>query len=505
MKTLIFLVIFAGFTATALAQLTTTPTLSGPTPSFGGPWANSVFYVRDWTPGSWPGLPDSTDNKMPNGGFEGAGFQPWFIHANTTGTVTRVLDQTGALEGDYYMRMENDTGENCGLKQAINLTAIGVLPGTRIVCGTAIRLSTGYFCTSWSGGQAKIEIAWKKIDGTPVSTDSVTAKAALDEWTMISGLFTVPQEAERADILLALQEVPSFGTTQAVTPYRAEFDATSFYREPDREFLTRIGGDQWTGPRGLLLTLTGIEPIEDGFRIRASLANTGADRVVIDLGYAPPIRLPLNGRQPVWHNGFTDAVEAHEGLHLLAEPVDSGANWPVQSGYPFSALSLRNRVHSLAVPLDEPRVAHTAFNADEGIHLIEFHLGLLGSGETGYEDYAFAADKVILKSDWGFRAAAKSYLSRYGHLIEPNPIAVAGALCDPADPDWGPYLEEMGMRYFQTMSSAEVDTYGGDFIPLLYSCPWTLRFSYGDPPIALDFATIMSTCDTWMATFSTQG
>ena len=472
------------------------------TAALNGPVSNARFYVRDRTAGSLSWLPGSAVNVAQNPSFEDTNLLPWYPAGASTGTVVHVNDPATAFDGDKYLRIENDTGDITAVIQQVDLVALGLVPGDRVIYSGAVRLGTGYYCENWTDGEAEFRIQWFDSVGGQISSSTVNALGVFKEWTLMAERFEIPEGAVEAEIRLLLYEPATFDGVSAALSYWVEFDAVGFYKELDEETLTRTSPTRWVGDN-LEVTVTGLEPIANGVRIMAKLANTGTARRALDLGFFVPTLLQ-RGQIPTWHEGFRSAVRAESGIYTNAEPIGPNSSWPVHSYYPFSALESGGRIQSLGVPLHMPRACHTGFDADRSRHFMEFHVGLLGSAETDYADYTFAIDVVRLGSKWGFREAAQSYLDRYGDLItRPSVIDYEpGAFCNPTSVLFEDYIEEMGGLYFQTMGGSEVDDYAGRFHALLYSCPWGLRFPYGDPPCALDFDTIMAEFDTWLAGYN---
>ncbi len=474
----------------------------GGTASLGGPVNNARFYVRDRTAGSVSWLPSTAVNLAQNPSFEDTNLLPWYPAGASTGTVIHVNDPATAFDGDKYLRIENDTDDITAAIQQVDLNALGLIPGDTVIFSGAVRLGTGYYCTNWIDGEAEFRIEWIDSGGVPFTSSTVNAEGVFKEWTLMAEMFEIPEGAVEAELRLFLYEPATFDSVSAALPYWVEFDAIGFYKELDEEILTRTSPTHWVGD-DLEVTVTGLEPIAGGVRIMATLANTSTERRALDLGFFVPT-LVQRGQIPTWHEGFLSAVPAESGLFTNAEPIDPNASWPIHSYYPFSALESGGRIHSLGVPLHMPRVCHTGFDADRNRHFMEFHVGLLGSAEADYADFTFGVDVVRLRSSWGFRAVAKSYLDRYTDLItRPSIIDYEpGGYCNPLSGLFEDHIEEMGGLYFQTMSGAEVDDYAGRFHALVYSCPWGLRFPYGTPPCALDLDAIMAEFDTWLAGYN---
>jgi hypothetical protein len=459
------------------------------------------FYVRDWTPGAGPDdfwLPASVQNRVANCSFETGDLGPW---SQTHGSPVVITDNSEAYHGDCFLRLENVAGEYVGVKQFVDLESFDITPGDRVSFSAAIKLSTGYYCSAWSGGDVTLRIRWLGEDAGgyyDIANVTYSAAGSMDSWTRASSLFTVPDDAVVAQLQLLVAGIPLFETESGYSAgcdgnYLVDFDGLGFYEVPQEEEFVKCGGTRWETD-DLFLKLR-VNPIDNGWRIRGRLRNTegtGDVRRALDIGFYVPVE---SQGTPVWHNGFTESVDAPSGIHTASENVDRYANWPVHSHYPFSALETDDQILSLGMRLNIPRVCHTAYDGDQGRYFVEFHLGLLGSGETMYEPYNFAFDLLQLPTGWGFRTAAESWLAGNADAIGDEDRAPNGGIGDPAHDGWVDHLLDMGARYYQTIGYLGPEA--EPFIPLLYTCSWTQRFPFADVDY-LDYDEIMEEYGLWL-------
>lgn len=477
------------------------------------PW-EGTFKVRDWTPYEntpsvkhWlpASVEDSGGNLILNPSFESVtSGKPtsWYVGGTSPSNCEVVVDYNSAYDQDKYARFNfMDQGETVILKQYILLPDPENLAGKRVVLSAALWFSTGCFCSKWTGGDVRTGVIWRKHPDQgfdEIQTDWTQAQGTFNDevpskdWVRVAAMYTVPEGAEVAEIQLRVDGYPVFDCDNFIAycdlPYRVAFDAVAFYVEPEEVAFALNQYSQWEAND--LIISWNVDAIPDGWRIEGTLSNNSDDRRALDLIFDAPA---CPDQDPTWHGGFTSSETVDSGLHYAAEQIDFYSNWPVHSYYPFSALEVDQQLYSISMPLDTPRVCHTSYDGGAKSHRIEFHLGLLGVSEEGYQDYSFKIDAVQLPPEWGFRQAAESYLERNAISFELDDPAPYGGTGKPTDENWGPFLLDMGARYYMTKFKPG-QVYVEDiteFHPLLNSCPWMQRFPFfqeevGKPDIQID-------------------
>ncbi len=482
-------------------------------------FADKSFFVRDLTPNDDPAdpgyLPASASNVITGPSFEGSGIAPWFGYG--AASFSHEDDPASAFDGDRFLKVNYASGQMSGVAQEIDMALHGLAPGDRVIVSAAVRISTGFYAYRWQGGEVTVEVVWKDGLGQVIDSSAILALGPYRGWTELANLYTAPADSAFIEVRLIVDDIPSFdGLGPMSGDYFAEFDAVCVYEEVAPTWLERIGRTKWAST-DYEVAVT-LESIADGVRIQGVLKNKSTLRRALDFGFSA---LPLESAAPTWHHGFLSRQKAEPdtGLYVDAEPIDPFSNWPVHSHYPFSALEEADgTVHSLGMRLDQPRVCRILYDSDGRYdarrrHIMEFPVGLLASGETGYVDFGFSIDSVRLAVDpgmnRGFRAAAESYLDRYASLIEPPSQIEAGAVGSTPESEWWnlwhDHHEKMGVRVFQTGNKLHVETYGDDYQILFYTNPWRLGFPFSYPGVpeitCLDYTDELGSSDVAIMEF----
>lgn len=159
-------------------------------------------------------------------------------------------------------------------------------------------------------------------------------------------------------------------------------------------------------------------PIENGIRIKGSLADkTGKDRL-LSLYY----RIPLTAEYTHWWDDVGTSVEVSEQIKYTNScPMSYSQQEQKTSLYPFCAVSGENCCISMGIPMDPPTSFEFSLDNTNGARALtlRFNFGLAPDIDMWKSCCEFEFDIYApARQEWGFRAAAQSYYDMYPKYFE---------------------------------------------------------------------------------------